>query len=141
MRQATQDYNECSYGTDPKNPRKKVLLPNYSTLKDLAAKINAEVRSVNTCQTPSTVLAYAKSLDPSRGGEGSHCRGMTGEDACRIDNDMAFKPVDFDGLGLPVLPTPPALEDVQSSLDAVSDAVFTARREDAKRALAVVSAR
>lgn len=141
MRQATLDYNECSYGIDPKNPRKKVLLPNYSTLKELAEKINAEVSLVNTCQTPSTVLAYAKSMDPSSAEKEAIVGGMTGEDVCRIDSDMAFKPVDFDGLALPVLPTPPPLEDVQDSLDAVSDAVFSARREDARRALAFVSAR
>jgi hypothetical protein len=141
VRQATLDYNEGSYGTDPKNPRKKILLPNYSTLKDLAEKINSEVRLVNTCQTPSTVLAYAKSMDPHAAGKEAIVGGMTGEDVCKIDSDMAFKPVDFAGLALPVLPTPPALEDVQSSLDEVSDAMFSARREDAKRALALVSAR
>ncbi|MBI4807237.1 MAG: hypothetical protein HY795_18640 [Desulfovibrio sp.] len=141
VRQATLDYNEGSYGNDPKNPRKKVLLPNYATLKDLAEKINAEVCSVNTCQTPSTVLAYAKSMDPHAAGKEAIVGGMTGEDVCKIDSDMAFKPVDFEGLALPVLPTPPALEEIQSSLDEMSDTIFSVRRGDAKRALACVSAR
>ncbi|GFK95727.1 hypothetical protein NNJEOMEG_03595 [Fundidesulfovibrio magnetotacticus] len=139
MRLATRDYMEGGYGQDPRNPAKKILLPNHASLKRMAEAINAEVDKVNTCQTPSTVLAYAKSLDPVSAGREAVAGGFTGENVCKIDEDMAFKPVDFDALGLPELPVPPETEAVRPALDAACDAAWSGHREAAVRALACLT--
>jgi len=140
VRFTTSDYDEGSYGTDPKNPKKKVILPNYRSLKDLADRINAEVVSVNTSQAPSTVLAYCRSMDVLESEKENCTGGLVGEDICKIDKELAFAPVDFKGLGLPVLPDLPPLNDVQDSLDRLSESIYSARSEDAMRALRLVSA-
>lgn len=137
----TSDYNHGAYGMDPRNPRKKVLMPNYQSLKDLAWKINAEVQTVNTAQTPSTVLAYCKSMNAMESGKEEVTGGLVGEDVCRIDRELAFTPVDFAALALPVLPDLPPLEDVQEGLDRLSETIHSTRTEDAMRALRYVTAR
>lgn len=139
-RQATQDYVEGTYSTDPKNPLKKVLTPNYAAIKALAAKINAEVETVNTAQSPSTVLAYCKSLDPAASERESIAGAVNGGSACRLDKELAFKPIDFESLSLPELPLPPPLEAMQDALDRLGAQVFSARRQDAMKALARVTA-
>jgi len=139
MRQATQDYIEGAYGTDPKNPKKRIILPNYAGLKTLAETINKEVDAVNTAQCPSTVLAYAKSMDPSAAEKEAVTGGLTGENICKIDEDMAFKRVDFQGLGLPDLPPLPVLEDVENLLDEASGKAWSVSPDKARQALAAVS--
>jgi hypothetical protein len=141
MRQATQDYMEGAYGTDPKNPRKKIVLPNYRGLKDMAEKINADVDCVNTGQCPSTVLCYVKSLDPAAQEKEAVTGGMTGESVCRLDEEMAFHPVDFAALELPELPVPPPLDGVQDRLDEASARAYSERRAEVERALALVTGR
>lgn len=136
MRQATLDYADGCYGSDPKNPRKKILLPNYCALKNLAEKINHEIKEVNNGQTPSTVLAYAKSLDPGEGEREDIMGGLAGEDVVKLDREMAFTPIDFNSLDLPELPAPPALEEVRDRLDALSDTMFADHREQVRQAMA-----
>lgn len=137
MRQATLDYLEGAYATDPKNPGRKVILPNYAGLRDMAGKINEEIKRVNI-QMPSSVLAYVKTLEPETLEREALMAG--GENMCRIDQEMAFPAVDFEALALPVLPAPPALEEVQDQLDALSGAVFEGRTQEARTALAQVAA-
>ena len=141
LRQATLDYREGSYSSDPKNPMKKILLPHYDSLMEQAASINNEVLKINSSQPPSSILAYIKSLDPAAQSREFIAGGPAGADMGKLDRDMAFAPVDFAGLGLPELAIPPALDTVQDALDDLSGEMFTARREDARRALAYVRAR
>jgi len=135
MRLATRDYMEGGYGTDPRNPAKKVLLPNYASFRRMAEAINAEVEKVNTCQTPSSVLAYAKSLDPANAEREAVAGGFTGENVCKIDADLAFKPVDFAGLGLVELPVPPEPDQARQALDRACREAWDGHREAVRRAL------
>ncbi|WP_243362290.1 hypothetical protein [Fundidesulfovibrio terrae] len=139
LRQATQDYMEGCYGTDPKNPKKKIVLPNYFALRDMAEQINREVATVNTAQCPSSVLSYAKSLDPSASEREAVMGGMVGEDVCRLDESMAFHPVDFSALELPELPVLPPLDDVEDALDEACCDAYGDCREAAQRALAYIT--
>lgn len=139
MAQATLDYLDGTYAMDSRNPLKKVLTPNLASLKDLADKINAEVTSINTNQSPTRMLAYVKGLDPAELEREAIAGGQGCEDVCRIDRDLAFTPVDFKTLGLPALPRPPAPDDARASLDAFGSAVFGARKEACRRAMALVS--
>jgi hypothetical protein len=141
LRQATLDYREGSYSSDPKNPRKKILLPHYDSLMEHAASINNEVLKINSSQSPSSILAYIKSLDPATQEREFIAGGPSGADMGKMDRDMAFTPVDFAGLGLPELVIPPALDAAQDALDEMSGEIFTTRRDDARRALFYVRAK
>ncbi|MFP5223819.1 MAG: hypothetical protein ACLGSA_16120 [Acidobacteriota bacterium] len=141
MRQATLDYREGCYGADARNPRKKILLPHYDSLVELATVINKEVLKINSSQSPSSILAYVKTLDPALQEREFIAGGPAGADMGKMDRELAFEPVDFAGLGLPELVIPPSLDAVQDGLDDLSDDVFSTRREDARRALAYVRAR
>lgn len=141
LRQATLDYREGSYSSDPKNPMKKILLPHYDSLMEQAAAINNEVLKINSSQSPSSILAYIKTLDPAAQEREFIAGGPAGADMGKLDREMAFTPVNFAGLGLPELAIPPALDAVQDALDELSGEMFKARREDAKRAMACVRAR
>lgn len=141
LRQATLDYREGCYASDPRNPRKKVLLPHYDSLMEQAAAINNEVLKINSSQSPSSILAYIKTLDPAAQEREFIAGGPAGAEMGKLDRDMAFAPVDFAGLGLPELVIPPALDAVQDALDDLSDEIITTRREDVRRALAYVRAR
>ncbi len=137
-REATSDYLEGSYGRDPRNPMKMRLLPNYATLKDLADTINKEVESVNTSQSPTTVLCYAKSLDASEQTREAVTGGLMGENVCKLDEDLAFKPIDFAALHLPVLLLPQLTEEVEDALTELADSISATRKEEAMKALAFV---
>lgn len=140
MAQATLDYLDGTYAMDSRNPLKKVLTPNLVSLRDLADTINAEVRSINTNQSPTSMLAYVKSLDPAEVEREAIVGGQGCEDVCRIDRDLAFTPVDFKALGLPALPRPPEPEDARDTLDAFGSAVFGHRKDACRRAMAQVTA-
>lgn len=141
VRQSTLDYREGSYGVDPRNPKKKVILPHYDALMELAASINNEVLKINSTQSPSAMLAYVKSLDPAAMERESIVGGPAGGDMGKMDRDLAFAPVDIAGLALPMLPVPPPLDTVTDRLDELSGHTFETRREEARRALALVRSR
>jgi len=134
--EATREYLEGCYDRDPRNPMKMRLLPNYATLKSLAETINKEVAAVNTGQTPTAVLCYAKSLDPTELTREAVTGGLMGENFCKLDQDMAFKPIDFAALNLPELLLPKPLEEVEDALDTLSAAIHDSRPDEAGRALA-----
>jgi len=123
LQQAVRDYREGAYGPDPADPRRKVLLPNYRSVRELAQAINKEVETVNTAQTPTTVLAYAKSLDPQAAGRESVTGGLVGLDVGKIDRDLAFRPIDFDALGLPDYPELLPADQLEDELEALGQAV------------------
>ncbi|GAB6037083.1 hypothetical protein JCM15519_16420 [Fundidesulfovibrio butyratiphilus] len=123
LQQAVHEYREGSYGPDPKDPRRKVLLPNYRSVRELAETINKEVDTVNTAQTPATVLAYAKSLDPQAAGRESVTGGLIGLDVGKIDRDLAFRPIDFDALGLPDYPNLRPADEMENELEELGRAV------------------
>jgi len=136
-RQATLEYLEGTYVSDPRNPARRMVTPNYRGLRDLAEKINKEATMLNSGgMSPSNMLAYVKSLDPAAVDRESHAGGFTGEDMGKIDRDMAVKPVDFEALGLPVLAEPAPLEAMESTLRAAGKLVFRERRAEALAVMA-----
>ncbi|WP_243439254.1 hypothetical protein [Fundidesulfovibrio soli] len=141
VRAATQDYLHGAYGPDPHNPARKILLPNLDSLKALAETINAEVEGVNSGQSPSAVLSFAKSMDPAEVEKEAVVGGTGWEDVRKLDRELAFKAIDLDALGLPELPDIPPLDDVEVQLDALSSAISRLRPEEARRALSWLKAR
>lgn len=142
LRQGVIDYQEGKYAPSWEDPRRVALSPNYTTLKELARVINLEVEKVNSAQPPSTVLAYAKGLDPLTQEREAVTGGLTGEDIGKIDRDMAFLPVDFEALALPALPEPSPLEAVSQELEALGRTVRAQRSpQEVRQALQAVDFR
>lgn len=134
LRRELELYNDGTYVPDPRDPRRKARVPGFHHLMETVEKLNAEIAAVNTCQCPSDMLRFTKSLDPQRQ-EQEHTCGGAG-DGCRLDNDLAYACLDASGLGVPALPTPPPLEAVADSLDALADALYRDDPAGAKAALA-----
>ena len=59
--------------------------------------------------------------------------------ACRLDQALAFQPIDIDRLDVPRLPTPPALEAVEDRLAALADELHAAHPAAADAALAALA--
>ena len=121
MRQEIAQYNEGGYAPDPRQPGRMAPLPGYDHLHGVADKINAEIEAVNASQCPSDLIRFTKSLEPGRLEQESAC-GSIG-DASRLNNDLAFTPLDPKTFDVPRLPTPPPLDDVADALNALADAV------------------
>lgn len=121
MRQEIVKYNEGGYAPDPRQPGRMMPIPGYDHLHGVAETINAEIEAVNASQSPSDLLRFNKSLDLDRLEQESAC-GSIG-DACRLNNDLAFVPLDPTTFDVPRLPTPPPLDDVAEALNALADTV------------------
>jgi hypothetical protein len=133
LRRELENYNEGSYAPDPHDSRRMRRIPGYDHLMDTAREINAEVEAVNTCQCPSDVLQFTKSLDPSRQEQEAACGGIG--DACSLNDSLAYTPVDIDNLDAPELPTPPPLDDIKDTLANLADCLYRQAPEAADAAL------
>ena len=63
-------------------------------------------------------------------------QGVKGGDVYRSNNELAFTPLDPAGFGVPRLPTPPPLADLEETLTTLAD---TVRQSDPKTADAVLA--
>jgi hypothetical protein len=134
LRQELENYNEGTFVPDPRDPRRMARVPGFDHLRDTGRELNDEIAAVNSCQCPSDMLQFAKSLDPVRQQQERACGGIG--DACRLDEALAYKPLDLDHPGVPVLPTPPPLDDIADELEALADRLYAADPARAKAALA-----
>jgi len=121
MRQEIASYNEGGYASDPRQPGRMAPIPGYDLLHSAADKINAEIEAVNASQCPSELIRFNKSLDPDRLEQEYACGSIN--DASRLNNDLAFVPLDPATFDVPRLPTPPPLDDLAETLNALADAV------------------
>lgn len=140
MRQVSLEYMEGGYVPAPGNPARKALSPNRDSLQKLSAALNQQVAAVNASQTASMVLGFARSLDAASVQKGN-IAGATLEDPGALDKDLAFTPIDFDSLGLPVIPVPPPLPQIQGRLDEASSRALGLRRAEALAAMRLLFAK
>jgi hypothetical protein len=127
-------YNEGGYTADPRQPGRMMPVPGYDHLHRVAEAINTEIDAVNAHQCPSDMIRFTKSLDPGRLEQESAC-GSIG-DVCRLNNELAFTPLDPASFGVPRLPTPPPLADLEDTLATLAD---TVRQSAPKAADAVLA--
>ncbi|WP_428564267.1 MAG: hypothetical protein ACP59X_01915 [Solidesulfovibrio sp. DCME] len=137
LRRELELYNDGTYVPDPRDPRRKARVPGLGRLLETVAQLNAEIASVNSCQCPSDMLRFTKSLDPQLQEQEHTCGGVG--DACRLDNDLAYACLDASCLGVPILPTPPPLDDLIDRLDELADALCRDDPAGVKAALAAGS--
>lgn len=114
LRQELERYNDGSYVPDPRDPRRKARIPGFDHLIATARELNDEIQAVNSCQCPSDMLQFTRTLDPARMEQEYTCGGIG--DTCRLNEDLAYKPLDLNALGAPALPTPPPLDDIEDDL-------------------------
>ncbi|WP_300162891.1 hypothetical protein [Solidesulfovibrio sp.] len=133
LRNELELYNDGSFVPDPHDPRRKARVPGFCHLMETAQKLNEEIASVNSCQCPSDMLRFTSSLDPDRQEQEHACGGIG--DACRLDEALAYTCLDISCLDVPVLPTPPTLDTVSDTLDALADALCQADPAGVKAAM------
>lgn len=131
-------YNYGGYVPDEQDVRRMRLQPSYDMLLHAANELNAAIDEVNASQTPSDVIRFAKELDPERQAQESACGGTMEGGACRLDVELAYRPIAVEALGAPYLPTPPPLEAVRDSLAELADHVYQSDPAAAKAVLATL---
>ncbi|MEA5087956.1 hypothetical protein [Solidesulfovibrio sp.] len=134
LRRELELYNEGSFIPDPRDPRRKARVPGFNHLMETAKALNKEIESVNSCQCPSDMLRFTRSLDPERQEQEHACGGIG--DACRLNEELAYACLDLSCLDVPVLPTPPELDNVSDTLDALTDVLFQVDPAGVKAAMA-----
>lgn len=133
LRRELERYNDGAYVPDPHDPRRKARVPGFTHLMETATSLNAEIADVNSCQCPSDMLRFTKSLDPERLEQERAC-GCIGN-ACLLNEELAYDSLDLSQLNVPVLPTPPPLDAVSDTLDALTDALYQADPDGVKAEL------
>ncbi|MEF2229521.1 MAG: hypothetical protein V3571_01195 [Pseudodesulfovibrio sp.] len=131
---AADEYLNGRYYDDPDQRGRKRLTVHYVRLKALAEHLNGEIDKVNR-RSVCNALQYIKSMDPDKM---RHERVMgdiecAGGDA--LNQDLQFAPIDFEGLGLPVVQDLPSLYKVRDAIKAFCADIYPARREDIRRAM------
>jgi hypothetical protein len=132
-------YNEGSYTPDARDARRMRRIPGYEHLLTVAHELNEEITAVNSCQCPTDMLQFTKSLDPIRQEQERACGGIAMGDTCRLDRELAFTPLDLDALDVPKLPTPPLLEHIQDDLSALAKRLYNANPTAVATAMAALS--
>lgn len=133
LRRELELYNDGTYVADPRDPRRKARVPGFTHLMETAEKLNAEIDAVNSCQCPSEMLRFTKSLDPERMDQESAC-GSIGN-ACRLNDELAYTRLSAAQFNVPTLPTPPAPDKISDTLDALTDALYQADPAGVKAAM------
>jgi hypothetical protein len=134
LRRELVDYNEGGYAPDPREPRRMRRIPGFDHLLAEGRSLNEEIAAVNAGQCPSDMLQFTKSLDPVRQ-EQEHACGGHGTCGCGLDRELAYTPLDLDGLDVPALPTPPPLEAVADELSALAKQLYAGQPQAARTAL------
>ncbi|QGY41322.1 hypothetical protein GM415_14700 [Pseudodesulfovibrio cashew] len=129
------EYLNGRYYPDPDQTGRKRLTVHYIRLKALAEHINEKVDQVNRVMSPSETLRYVKAMDPELAEKelfiGESCR----LDECSLDEDLKFKPLDFDGLGLPVVQDLPRLAEVKPAIRDFCWQMFPGRVDEVRSVL------
>jgi hypothetical protein len=140
LRDELEHYNEGSFVPDPRDPRRKARIPGYDHLMAVGRSLNTEIDAVNSSQCPSDVLNFTKSLDPIRMEQEHACGGIgLGNSACGLDRELAYTPFDLDDLGVPRLPTPPPLDEIEDALASLADQLHSDAPDSANAALAALA--
>lgn len=133
LQKSVEEYNHGRYYTAPESGR-KLLTNHYLRLRDLADFLNGEIERVNNAKTPSGTIRYFKGMDTEQG-EREKVMGSGGDNGQSLDDDLSFKPVDFQAMQLPEMQDLPVLKEVEESIDDFCGHLFSQRREEALAAM------
>lgn len=137
MQVAFDVYLNGRYYSDPRQHGRKRLSVHYYLMRDWAGHINRRIRKVNEGQAPSCVLAFAKSLDVEAVTKERVTDAPldTGGINCKLDQDLAFKPVSLFDLGLKELPDLPSIKLARVRVARLARQVWRADKALARAAL------
>ena len=122
-----EDYMHGSPYTDPMHPGRVMISVNFNQLRRHCDAINERIKSVNESNRPSESLAFAKKMDQGLVQKESITGG--GGQTWTLDRDMAFKPLDFEALGLPAFPDLPLDDKARDRVRESCNRIFEMRRE------------
>lgn len=133
LHQEADVYLNGRYFVDPEQGKRKRLTPHYVRVKALADHLNAEIDKINR-RSVTGALQYVKNMDPDHARQ-ERLMGDTDSQGETLNHDMEFVPIDFAGIGLPVVPELPPLYKVKEKIKAFCGRVWALRREEAVRAM------
>ncbi len=125
-------YTHGRYVEDQEVKGKKQLTTNLKSVTDFAESINAAIRDINACNRPDDVMAFARSMDV----EGSQKKKFAGGDlSYDFDQDLCFKELNMEDLGLARYPELPTDKKARQKLDEVSKAVYSKHKTEINEVL------
>ncbi|SME93014.1 hypothetical protein [Desulfovibrio gilichinskyi] len=110
-------YMNGVFTDDGSHHGRKMRSVNFMDFNLFAEEVNRKIDKVNNNTSPSNVLKFAKSLD-HEAVEKEKIAGCVGPECAVIDGQMAFKPINIGGFGLPDFPE---LPNDDASLSFLSD--------------------
>jgi hypothetical protein len=113
--------------------------PSYALIEAVVRLLNGEIETLNRNRAPSQVLQTAKRFRDTDAARAS-VAGAEGEfrPGGRLDQGLAFQPVQMAGLGLRTFPLMPPLENVQPKVEWFGRKIYDQRTEMARSVLRTV---
>jgi hypothetical protein len=105
----------------------------YRLVAEMARLINDQIETVNRNRAPSEIIQYVKQFDPAKIEREDITGGGGGN--CGLDDRLRYKPLDFDGLDLPLFPALPSPDQAREALRQTADAVYRSYPEAVARLL------
>jgi hypothetical protein len=105
----------------------------YRLVAEMARLINDQIETVNRNRAPSEIIQYVKQFDPAKIEREDITGGGGGN--CGLDDRLCYKPLDFDGLDLPLFPVLPSPDQAREALRQTADAVYRTHPEAVARLL------
>lgn len=134
FQETADEYLNGLYFTDPDQGKKRLTV-HYIRLKALAEHINGEVERINSSRSPSGTLRYVKGMDPVQMGREKILGEACLIEGCSLDRDLAFVPLDFKVLGLPIVQDLPRLSDVKEGIRQFCKEIYPSRKDDIAEAM------
>lgn len=117
LRGACENYLKGSASINPNRTESEAHEADYRLVQSLCILINQEIDRINQRCLPTQVLQAVKRFDPATQSKEYITGGGTEYvDHCSLNENLAFKPIDFSTLNLRALPELPPLEKVQSTI-------------------------
>ncbi|EFI35345.1 conserved hypothetical protein [Desulfonatronospira thiodismutans ASO3-1] len=125
-------YTHGRYVEDKEVAGKKQLTTNLKSVTDFAESINAAIREINACNRPDDVMAFARSMDV----EGGQKRKLAGSDLTyNFDQDLCFKELSIDDLGLAKYPELSTDRQSMQKVDALAKDIYSRYKKEIKDVL------
>ncbi len=138
LREGVKTYLHGRYVADPRQPARKTLSLNYDTVCQWVDSVNQRIAQVNTNQSPSCVLSFAKGLEPEIMDRERLTEATLGGWACSLDAELAIRPVNVVALGLKFLPELPDPEAVRRWISRFARELCRPRGAEVRAALATL---
>ncbi len=126
------DYTHGRYIDHPSIKGKKVITPNFSSLKTWAESINRDIEAINCSSRPDDVMSFTRRMNVE---EDSKREQVGSGLEYKYDEQLCLTPVDFDSLELEQFPELPFKK---SHLETVRDLCRSICTENKERVRAVL---